>query len=296
MENTQIPPGSVVVGVDGSEASDHAVQWGARHAGLEHRAVVLVHAASPTVATTWMGAPAYNPASVLQAIEDAGRAQLEEAAQAVHAQDPTLTVYRVFDHRDPRDALLDLAKKAALVVLGSRGRGPMASLILGSVSLAVSQHASCPVVVVRKSGAEGGGGIVVGSDGTTRSDAALGFAFRQAALRSLPLTVVHAFWSEQDEGYPSEARSYAQADLEDMRLLLAESIAGPEADFPEVKVTLYVERGVPDTVLLHACETADLVVVGTHPTNAVYDLLAGEVSRSVLGRAHCPVAVVPDTV
>jgi len=49
-------------------------------------------------------------------------------------------------------------------------------------------------------------------------------------------------------------------------------------------------------VLLHACRTAELVVVGTHPTNAVYDLFAGEVSRSVLGHAHCAVAVVPDTV
>ena len=81
-----------------------------------------------------------------------------------------------------------------------------------------------------------------------------------------------------------------------MRLLLAESIAGLEADFPEVKVSLYVERGLADKVLLHACETADLVVVGTHPSNALYDLLAGEVSRSVLGHARCPVAVVPDPV
>jgi nucleotide-binding universal stress UspA family protein len=170
----------------------------------------------------------------------------------------------------------------------------MASLLLGSVSLATSQHAACPVVVIRGDVEELHGGVVVGTDGTERSDAALGFAFRQASARSLPLTVVHAYWSEQDEGYPSQARTYADADLEDMRLLLAESIAGLEADHPDVKVTLHVERGIPDSVLLHACRTADLVVVGTHPTNALYDLLAGEVSRSVLGHARCPVAVVPD--
>ena len=294
MEKVQVPPGSVVVGVDGSDASDRAVLWGAHQASLDHRPVVLVHAASPTVATTWVGAPAFDAAALLQALEDSGRVQLQEAAATVHAKDPSLEVFRVFDHRDPRDALLSLSGKAHLVVVGSRGRGPMASLLLGSVSLAVSQHASCPVVVVRHDGDLSHGGIVVGSDGTVRSDAAVGFAFRQASLRSLPLTVVHAFWSEQDEGYPSMARDYAKADIEDMQLMLAESIAGPEADYPDVTVTLHVERGIPDTVLLHACKSADLVVVGTHPTNAVYDLLAGEVSRSVLGHAHCPVAVVPD--
>jgi len=296
MEKIQVPIGSVVVGVDGSETSERAVLWGARHAALVRRPLALVHASSPTVATTWMGAPAFNPATVLQALEESGRAALATAAEAVHAHEPGVEVYRVFEQRDPRDALLGLAEHASVVVLGSRGHGPMASLLLGSVSLAVSQHAPCPVVVVRTTQHEGGGGVVVGTDGSARSDAALGFAFRQASLLSLPLTVVHAFWSEQDEGYPSQARRYDEADVEDMRLMLAESIAGLEADCPEVKVSLYVERGLPDKVLLHACETADLVVVGTHPTNVLYDLLAGEVSRSVLGHARCPVAVVPDPI
>jgi nucleotide-binding universal stress UspA family protein len=296
MEHVQVPGGSVVVGVDGSEASERAVRWAAALAGLEHRPVVLVHAPSPPGVTAWMGVPGFNPAMLIEAKDDSARSHLQEAAAAVHALDPRLTVYRVLEHRDARDALLSMSKSAAVLVVGSRGRGPMACLILGSVSLAVSQHSSCPVVVVRRDASESGGGIVVGTDGTARSDAAVGFAFRQASLRSLPLTVVHAFWSDQDDGYPTRARAYEAADLEDMRLLLGESIAGPKADHPDVKVTLHVERGVPDSVLLHACETADLVVVGTHPTNAVYDLLSGEVSRSVLGHARCPVAVVPDSV
>ena len=296
MDDVRVPPRSVVVGVDGSEGSDRAVRWAARQAALEHRPLALVHAASPTVATTWMGAPAFNPATLLQALEESGRATLATAAETVRSEEPDVELYRVLDHRDPRDALLGLAGQAALAVVGSRGRGPMASLLLGSVSLAVSQHAACPVVVVRAGARHGGGGIVVGSDGTSRSDAAAGFAFRHASLRSLPLTVVHAFWSEQDDGHPARAPRYADGDLEEMRLLLAGSIAGLEADFPDVKVSLYVERGLPDKVLLHACETADLAVVGTHPTNALYDLLAGEVSRSVLGHAGCPVAVVPDPV
>ena len=296
MEKVQVPPGSIVVGVDGSPAGERAVLWAAEQARLEMRPVVLVSACRPSVATTWMGAPGYNPGALMTVLEDSAREQLGEAAMAVHVLDPALEVYRVFDRRDPRDSLLRLSESASVLVVGTRGHGPMASLLLGSVSLSVSQHASCPVVVVRDEGERTHGGIVVGCDGTVRSDAAVGFAFRQASLTSLPLTVVHAFWSEQDDGYPSTARRYDEADLEDMTLLVAEAVAGPKADYPDVKVSLHVERGVPDTVLLHACDIADLVVVGSHPTHALYDLLAGEVSRSVLGRAHCPVAVVPDPV
>ena len=149
MAKIEVPHGAVVVGVDGSPASDRAVIWGARQAALEGRPIALVHGASATVATTWMGAPAFNPATVLQAIEDSGKAQLEAASAVVHEREPGVEVYRVYDHHDPRDALLGFTANAAMVVVGSRGRGPMASLLLGSVSLAVSQHASCPVIVVR---------------------------------------------------------------------------------------------------------------------------------------------------
>jgi nucleotide-binding universal stress UspA family protein len=296
MQSVQVPAGSVVVGVDGSPASARAVLWAVEQARLEHRPVALASACRAAVATTWMGAPGYNPGALMTVLEDSAREHLAQAARVVHERDRSLEVYRVFDRRDPRDALLSLASSASTVVLGTRGHGAMASLLLGSVSLSVSQHAACPVVVVREDTERTHGGIVVGCDGTVRSDAALGFAFRQANVSSLPLTVVHAFWGERDRDHPTAPHRYDAADPEDVGLLLAEAVAGLKADYPDVKVSFHVERGVADTVLRHACETADLVVVGTHPTRAVYDLLAGEVSRSVLGRAHCPVAVVPDPV
>ena len=82
----------------------------------------------------------------------------------------------------PEAALLDAAAGAHLLVVGSRGRGTLASLILGSVSVGVSAHAPCPVVVVRPEKASVGdaayvGRVVVGVDGSEVSVQALDFAF-----------------------------------------------------------------------------------------------------------------------
>src|SRR4051794_17550171 len=230
MQSVQVPAGSVVVGVDGSPASARAVLWAVEQARLEQRPVALASACRAAVATTWMGAPGYNPGALMTVLEDSAREHLAQAARVVHERDRRLEVYRVFDRRDPRDALLSLATSASTVVLGTRGHGPMASLLLGSVSLSISQHATCPVVVVREDAERTHGGIVVGCDGTVRSDAALGFAFRQAFLTSLPLTVVHAFWSGEGERNPPTARRYDEADRENRGLLLAEAVAGPKAD------------------------------------------------------------------
>jgi nucleotide-binding universal stress UspA family protein len=298
METALIPSGAVVVGVDGSPSSERAVRWAAVQASLEHRPLVLAHGATLTVANTWVGAPSVDPAVIAEAVEESGRALLRHAAEIVRSQCPDVKLYEALERRDPRDALLGLSRHAALVVVGSRGRGTMASIVLGSASLTISQHAHCPVVVLRRDGGsrsdKHGAGILVGTDGTARSDAALGFAFRQASLRRMPLTVLHAYWTEQDEGFTSLAPSYPRADAEDMRLLVAESIAGLESDYPEVEVEIRIEHGLADKVVVHEARSADLVVVGTHPVNTVYDLLAGEVSRAVLGRATCAVAVVPD--
>src|SRR4051794_34309066 len=266
MDNVEVPPGSVVVGVDGSPASECAVLWAAEQARLETRPVVLVNACRPSVATTWMGAPGSNPGALMTVLDAAGREQVAAAAKTVRSLGPALEVYRVFDRRDPRDSLLQLCEKASVLVVGSRGHGPMASLLLGSVSLSVSQHASCPVVVVRADAEQAHGGIVVGCDGTVRSDAALGFAFRQASLTSKPLTVVHASWGEPVRGRSSTARAHAQQDAEAMTLIVGEAVTGLKFDYPDVKVSIHVETGVADPALVHACEIADLVVVASNPT------------------------------
>ena len=107
-----------------------------------------------------------------------------------------MVVHEVLEYADPADFLVRRSEGAAMVVVGSRGRGPIRSKLLGSVSVRLVRQAHCPVVVVRP-GETGTvrNGVVVGLDALPESQPVLEFAYRKASLRGLPLTVLHASWS-----------------------------------------------------------------------------------------------------
>lgn len=135
----------VVVGVDGSEAAAAALRWAAEEARLRGAALQVVHA--------W---EVPYPAEL--AFAGGTYAAMEQAAHEVVAEaltDAGLIADEV-DHQvvqsTPSRAILEAAGEATLVVVGSRGRGGFAGLLLGSVSHQVSQHAGCPVVVVPQVG------------------------------------------------------------------------------------------------------------------------------------------------
>ena len=89
--------------------------------------------------------------------------------------------------------LRERARAARLMVLGSRGDGGFADLLLGSTTVAVSAHAHCPVVVVRGEDEPAGGPVVAGVDGSDCALLALEYAFEQAAARGARLRVVRAW-------------------------------------------------------------------------------------------------------
>jgi nucleotide-binding universal stress UspA family protein len=286
--------GRIVVGVDGSEHADRAVVWAAHQAILEHRSLSLVHAYEPH-GRTLVGAlelEGDNRLELLHSLRRLGRATLDDAVERAREIAPDVEVGTELIDTDPRQALVTASETAHLLVLGSRGRGALRGLLLGSVSVAVSQLAQCPTIVCRpRRSAPDVGRIVVGADGSAESRPVLDFAFQQASRQQVPLTVMHCFWEIVPQG-----RSAAADMPVDMRLLLAESVAGFRETYPDVEVELHLTRGLVDQVLADAAPAADLLVVGRRHHDALSRLLQGSMATAVLERAAGTVAVVPEPV
>ena len=178
--------GSIVVGVDGSESSQRALAWATDQAVAERRGLTLAHAIH-AVTPAYTDAAIVFPAEARATLQAEGRKVLEAARKKVEATAPNLEIHEVLEFLDPREMLLEMSQDAAMVVLGSRGRGKIRSLLLGSVGVALVRHAHCPVVVHRPGRAETvRNGILVGVDVSEESGTVLEFAYREASLRDLP--------------------------------------------------------------------------------------------------------------
>ena len=280
-------PGSIVVGIDGSPGSDQALDWAADQAAFEHRPVTVVHGVDPVAfagSGDYLGA-GVDYARLVEEIRSEDAGMMARASQRVQDRHSTVEVRSVLSDSDPRSILLQLGEQAAMLVVGSRGRGPVSSLLLGSVSVAVSKHATCPVVVRRPGAtARPAEGVLVGVDGTAHSLPAVEFAYRMASLRSLPLTVMHCY---------HDARRGSSADLGEEEALVAESVAGMADKFPEVQVQVRLVLGHPAPELVAASGGFELLVVGHHRVTALRGLVHDSVAPTVLEHANGLVAVVP---
>ena len=145
----------IVVGVDGSPGSLEALRWAATEARLREASLRLVHAwmvpLLEAMPEPWvLGAPAASPSEeeVYTHLQAGAGAVLDAALAAAREQEPGLPVEGSLVEARPARALIDAAREADLLVVGSRGRGGFAGLLLGSASAQCVHHAPCPVVVV----------------------------------------------------------------------------------------------------------------------------------------------------
>lgn len=282
MDTTSSPVGTIVVGVDGSPSAQRALRWAADQARAQNRDLTLLHAYS-VADSVWLSQARVDYAEVGAAMRDEARAVLKLAREDVETRGLGVTVHEVLVAGDPREALVDLSRDAALVVVGSRGRGPVRSLLLGSVGVALVRRAHCPVVVHRP-GRHGvvRRGVLVGADGNAHSAPALAFAFEHASRNGLPLTVLHCYWADP-----------MAEDDERERMVLAEAVAGLQERYPDVPVTRVVEHGAAERRLARMGDRMDLVVVGAHGGGIGTEILVGSVATSVVEHSSAPVAVVP---
>jgi nucleotide-binding universal stress UspA family protein len=139
-------PNRIVVGVEGSKGSKKALQWAVEEARHRKATVEVVTAYLPTYVPA---APdfGYVPLDPVDLVEEVRK--MQDAVVDEVAPNPPVTIERKLLKGRPADTLILASDGAAMLVVGSRGRGGFRGLLLGSVSQQIAQHASCPVVIVR---------------------------------------------------------------------------------------------------------------------------------------------------
>lgn len=293
-----IHAGSIVVGTDGSPHAERAVGWATRQARAEGRPLDVVHAYGRVGAgdLAWLGMPGLDQSQLTAALRAAGESLVDQARQIALAEAPGLVVHSQVLDADARDALVEASAAAHLVVVGSRGRGPLGSMLLGSVSHSLARLGRCPVVVCRPP-AQGAAGheVLVGADGSAASVPVIEFAFQQASLHHLPLVVMHTFVDPTLARRPGDGGGPAQpSDVVELRILLSESVAGLREKFPDVPVDLQLSRGLVDQCLLNEAPEARLLVVGRSDVTGWSRFIHSSSALAVLERARTTVAVVPE--
>ncbi len=276
----------IVVGVDGSADSAAALRWAAAQAARSQLSIKVV--------------TAFGPDHQFVDEEESRRLMDEVAAQAtseVQLAAPEVAVSHVERLGSPRRVLVDESEGANLLVVGSRGQGGFAGLLLGSVSRASIHGSKCPVVVVRSSDDEeasratsGVHRIVVGVDGSESSNAAVQWAANQAELTGATLEALMLWDWVQSYGWGFVTPRNLDPAAECGRLLET-ALTPVRSAHPGLTIDSAVVQGPAAQLLVKASTGADLLAVGSRGHSELVGTLLGSVSEYCVVHAHSPVLV-----
>ncbi|MFC8848527.1 MULTISPECIES: universal stress protein [unclassified Micromonospora] len=271
----------VVVGTDGSAEADRAVRQAAREASWRGLPLRVVHAFIWPLFNVPLDPPKLGPPG--GGLRNQANRIVKRAVDLARAQAPGIEVTGAVVDGAAQAVMVGEVRAAEMLVLGSRGLGGFSGLLLGSVAMEVTPHATCPVLVVRGEPVLRGP-VVVGVDGSPHGGAALAFALAEAGWRQVAVRAVHAYGPVDGHGGDEPDRAESR--------LLAESVTRCYDRHPDVPVEQLTLPGQPAPILLDAARDAQLVVVGARGRGGFAGLLLGSVSHSLLHHAPCPVAVV----
>jgi len=269
----------IVAGYDGSPGSAQALRWAAREAKARDTTL--------TVCLAWT--PDHMELPTESAICDLARQHGKEIlARGLPYAESVLGPGRVHAELAGGSAahvLCERSRTAGMVVVGCHGHSELPGLLLGSVSWQVAGHACGRVVVVRgdwRPANRPPGPVVVGVDGSPAAQAAVAFAFEEAALRDVPLVAVCAL---ADSPVRLGERQQLEEDF-------AHLMASQAREHPDVAVVRHLAPGAPRAALLAAAADAQMLVVGSRGRGGFEGMSLGSIAQAVLHHAPCPVGIV----
>ena len=275
--------GDIVVGVDGSEESRLALRWAASLAERSGtRLRVMAAWTYPALAVLQPTAVPLEPAEEMEqrALDDLGALVKEELGDVPERR--TMHVER----GPAAGAILQSVDNGNVLVLGSRGRGGFAGLLLGSVSRECIEYAPCPVVIVRHERTVGNtsGPIIVGEDGSENSERALEWALENQDHIGAEVVAAYAWTARMSEVRPGlRERLGSEAGAR-----LASRIG--ERDVRTVEV-----EGDPRTELVDIANNlnASMLVVGRRGQSRLRGVLLGGVTIYLVANSPTTIAVIP---
>jgi nucleotide-binding universal stress UspA family protein len=279
----------IIVGIDGSSEAELALRWAAAEADRRGTELLVLYVYDWHMigAPTPLGAPFVKDA---KANADTIVAKAVGIARGI-APDVVVRGEALLGAAAP--TLVSASANGATVVVGNRGRGGFASLVLGSVSQQVALHAHGPVVVVRGRPDPQDGPVVVGVDGSECSRQALRIAFEEASVRGTGVFAVRTYTLAAPPFGP-EVPPYVE-DAEERRQAEVAALEGDVAEwrekYPDVHVGCAAIEGHPAEVLAGQSESARLVVVGNRGHGGFSGLLLGSVGLALSHHAESPVLI-----
>ena len=284
----------IVVGVDGSAASDASVRWAVTESVMRKLPITLIHVVAPTPIDSTMAPNGTIPPLRLDQARQVIEHSRQIAAELTDRQQPP--AHGEIAYASVISTLIDASKDAHMIVVGSRGLDAFNGYRLGSVSAGLLRHAHCPIAVVHdpelgNESISDTSPVLLGVDGTPASEAATAVAFDEARRRQVSLVALHA-WSDVGV-FPILGMDW-HVYRDQGQEMLGERLAGWQERYPEVQVQQRLVCDVPARWLVQESTKAQLVVLGRHGRGGYPGMRLGSVSSAVAQSARVPVIVVPN--
>jgi nucleotide-binding universal stress UspA family protein len=285
------PRTPVVVAVDGSERNRRAIDWAAQEAAARGCGMVLVNAIAGHLVPT--------PHLLTRSREEQVLDMLADARNRVRHIVAEESVSIVAAAGDPVEVLLEQVAEAdaELLVVGKRGLGGFARVIVGSTSIALAGRSPVPVAIVPDlwdQSRHEDHPVVLGIDPDKADQQPIEAAFRRARRLGVALVAVHGWESPTTSSWDAATVTGAVTEREqEAATRFDDLLAEWRERHPDVVVRPMRVHKHPAAALLEAAEESQVVVLGRHPAGVFGGFAFGSVARAVLHYAECPVITVP---